>query len=128
MLTGKTPFYNGKMKQMALFKAIVRGKWEFAKNSDASEAARDLIRRILVVDPKERLGCLSRADLDIRNHAWFDGFNFGALYRKELTPPWTPTIDNPFDGSNFENWGDLENKTKEVEPLTEKEQKLFEEF
>ena len=128
MLTGKNPFYDGTMDQMTLFKHIVAGRWNFPKGSNLTAEAQDLIRKILVADPKERLGCMARADLDIRDHAWFDGYDFGALYRKEITPPWVPRISSPFDGSNFEDWSNLENKDKSLAPLSEEEQSLFVKF
>lgn len=128
MLTGENPFYNGHMDQMTLFKKIVGGKWNFPKGSKLSPEAQDLLEKIIVADPKERLGCLARADLDIRDHAWFADYDFGALYRKELTPPWIPTITSPFAGDNFENWSELENKEHNTTPLNEKEQELFAKF
>lgn len=128
MLTGENPFYDGNMDQMTLFKKIVSGKYKFPKNSKLTPEAQDLISKILVADPKERLGCLARADLDIRDHAWLDGYDFGALYRKEITPPWTPTISSPFQGDNFANWDDLANKEHDTTPLSEKEQALFKTF
>lgn len=128
MLTGESPFYKEDMDQLALFKAICKGKFKYPHNSNASANARDLVEKILVLDPKDRLGCMSRADLDIRNHPWFDGFDFGALYRKELTPPWQPKISNPFDGSNFGNWKDPDKKKQNLKPLTKEEQQKFVEF
>lgn len=128
MLTGENPFYNGKMDQMTLFKKIVGGKWTFPKGNNLSPEAKDLIRKIIVADPQDRLGCMARADLDIRDHAWFGDYDFGALYRKEITPPWIPTINDPFDGSNFGNWSDLEDKEHDMTPLSEKEQSLFVKF
>lgn len=122
------PFFDGKMDQMTLFKEIVSGKWKFPKGNKLSLDAMDLIKKLIVVDPTERLGCSARADLDIRDHAWFHGYDFGALYRKEISPPWKPTITNPFDGSNFESWADLETKKHNTTPLTEEEQILFEQF
>lgn len=132
MLTGENPFYtHGDMDQMQLFKAIVKGKYTYPHNGrHVTDAAKDLIDHILVADPKERLGCKARADLDIREHAWFDGFDWGALYRKELTPPWTPKVKNPFDGSRFANWSEAEQVTHPslLKPLSDREQQLFADF
>jgi serine/threonine protein kinase len=129
--TGANPFYTSEeMDQMGLFKQIVRGKFKFPADCTASLNALDLVEKILVLDPSDRLGCKAKADLDIRNHPWFEGFDFGALYRKELTPPWKPKISNPFDGSNFGHWSDPEKEkaTQGLKPLSSEEQKLFVEF
>lgn len=128
MLVGANPFYDESMDQMDLFKAIVRGKWNIPDECDVSLGARYLLEQILVVDPKNRLGCGSRADLDIREHQWFQGVDFGALYRKNVSPPWKPTVGDPFDDSNFGDWSNLENQTKVLRPLDREEQRLFKDF
>ena len=129
MLTGENPFYTSEdMDQLSLFKAICKGKFKFPSHGKCSTDAQDLVKQLLVLDPKDRLGCKPRADLDIREHAWFDGFDFGALYRKELTPPWKPVIGDPFDGSNFGTWKDAEDKSKSFKALSAKEQHLFDDF
>jgi hypothetical protein len=95
-----------------------------------SVKAKDLIEKILVLDPKERLGCHGRGDLDLREHPWFLSVDFGKLYKKEIVAPWVPEVRNPFDSSNFACWDHLEKqKEKEdLEPLSAEEQLLFQEF
>ena len=129
MVTGENPFYiSHDMDQLSLFKAICKGKFKFPTKSHVSAPVQDLIQQLLVLEPKNRLGCKVRADLDIRDHPWFDGFDFGALYRKELSPPWQPEIGDPFDGSNFGKWKDAEDKSKTFKSLSEREQHLFDDF
>ena len=135
MVTGENPFYdyNDKhLSQRALFKRIISGKFDFPEgvSSSLSPEVKDLIRKILVVDVKERLGCMARADLDIREHPWFQkaptAVDFGKLYRKEITTPWVPPVSNPFDGGNFAKW---ENKPKDdLQPLSKEENEMFADF
>lgn len=61
----------------------------YAISKDLTEEAQDLIRRLLVEDPKERLGCSkdgkSTDFASIKSHAFFKGFDFNNL--NFLTPP-----------------------------------------
>jgi protein kinase A len=131
MLYGTNPFFDyddPNIDQKTLFMRIISGKFQFPKHTKAhvSDDAKDLIQKMLVVDANNRLGCLSRADLDLRDHPWFQQVNFGKLYRKELNAPWVPTIKSPFDGENFAKW-EAEDKRK-LKPLTGKEQAHFQKF
>lgn len=129
MLTGLSPFFNYKetnFDQRALYKRILQGKFDFPASPAVSPNAKDLIRKMLVVDPNERLGCLARADLDLRDHPWFASTNFCKLYKKEVSPPWVPAIKDPFDGCNFAKW-DVEDKSG-LKPLTAREQQHFADF
>jgi protein kinase A len=130
MLTGENPFYiRDDMNKTDLFKAIVKGKWSFPEDCKLSPSAKDLIRKILVPDPSMRLGCLARADLDLRDHPWFgQHIDWCQLYRKEITAPWVPSVHDPFDGSNFDRCDHPKKDTKGLLPLSEKEQLLFKDF
>jgi cGMP-dependent protein kinase len=111
MLFGTNPFFDyddPTVDQRTLFKRIVKADFQRPRKQSAldayaetSDTAKDLIKRLLVVKPKKRLGCMTKADLDIRNHPWFRDIDFGKLYRKELKAPWVPEISDPFDGANF---------------------------
>ncbi|KAH7731730.1 Protein kinase domain containing protein [Aphelenchoides avenae] len=66
LLAGYAPFYH--RQQLRMMRMIQEGKYEFAKEQwdSVSQDAKDLIRRVLVVDPKKRASageCLQ--------HPWF---------------------------------------------------------
>lgn len=140
MLFGTNPFFDyddPTIDQRTLFKRIVKGQFQRPRKQSAIDAyqnvsddAKDIIKKMLVVNTTKRLGCMARADLDIRDHPWFankdTGIDFGKLYRKELKAPWVPTVTSPFDGQNFSvpKAGD---KSK-LKPLSDKEQRQFKEF
>jgi len=112
MLFGTNPFMDyddPTIDQRTLFKRIVKASFQRPQKQSALDAyaktskdAKDLIKKLLVVKPRKRLGCRGQADLEIRNHPWFSDIDFGKLYRKELTAPWIPKISDPFDSSNFD--------------------------
>lgn len=129
MLCGITPFYDKKVDQMTLYRRIIQADYVFPKGDFLSREAMDLIQEMLVVDPTGRLGSFARGARDIQDHDWFRGtVDWDKLSRKELKAPWTPEISDPLDVSNFDNWDHLANKKQGGDPLTEAEQRLFEDF
>ena len=61
----------------------------------------DLIRKLLVRNPEKRLGYHKGAE-EIMDHEFFKTIDWDALYRKEVTPPFRPTIKDKNDLSNFD--------------------------
>ena len=136
MLFGTNPFFDyddPNIDQNTLFKRIVKGSFQRPKKQTALDAyantsteAKDLIKKLLQVKRHKRIGCMANADLDIRNHPWFEDIDWGKLYRKEIEAPWVPDIADPFDGTNFKS---VEEKSKSgLKKLTNREQKMFENF
>jgi serine/threonine protein kinase len=69
-LSGDLPFFSSGTDE-ELFDLVRRCEWEFSNNiwDDVSEEAKDLITKLLVRDPKQRLNCSQ-----IMEHAWFSKF------------------------------------------------------
>jgi len=144
MLFGTNPFFDyndPNVDQRTLFKRIVKGQFQRPQKQTAIDAyqavsadAKDIIKKMLVVNVNKRLGCGARADLEIRDHPWFastekgttGAIDFGNLYRKELKAPWVPTVTSPFDGANFSK--KREQNKSNLKPLSAREQKQFEHF
>jgi hypothetical protein len=64
-------------------------------------ASKDLIRRLLVLDPTARLGCQGSAA--VRAHQFFRGVDFNEIYALTLVPPLQPPPPaGDDDGSCFE--------------------------
>mmetsp|Transcript_45798 Transcript_45798/g.85081 ORF Transcript_45798/g.85081 Transcript_45798/m.85081 type:complete len:168 (+) Transcript_45798:778-1281(+) len=128
MIVGVTPFYDHGIEQIELFKKIVQGKYIFPRKL-MTTPVRDLVKKVLVVRPSNRLGSLAGGDKDIRRQEWFDDFDFDGLMRKEIKAPWVPKLKDPLDVSNFDNWDHLDTPPdKKQKPLSEKEQKMFKDF
>jgi len=129
MLLGYSPFYKENIDQMTLFKRIVKVQFSFPAWCEASDASQDLVKKILVLKPTNRLGSLAGADADIREHIWLSSVSAKELLSKSIKAPWVPKIKNPFDVSNFDNWDHLEDKERaKGRSLTAKEQTVFEDF
>ena len=125
MLTAETPFAASGTDQMTLFKAIVRGNYKISKR--CIPAVHDLVKRILVTRPSNRLGSLARGDMDIKEHEWLADVNFDKLREKKFRAPWSPTITDPTDVSTFDNWDHMA-QDERLAPITKTEQTQFKEI
>ena len=113
---------------MGLFKNICKGK--FDTSALVYPYAKDLINRMLVVSQHDRLGSFAGAEMDIKRHPFFEDIDWKKLSDKELKVPYKPTVKNPLDGSNFDDYSKLEAKEKKQTyiPLTGREQAIFDKF
>ncbi|KAF6143549.1 hypothetical protein GIB67_029718 [Kingdonia uniflora] len=90
LLYGRTPF-KGTTKEATLHNIASSRTFRFPDASDVAHAydsmevqARDLIEKLLVKDPLERLGC-ARGASDIKRHSFFDGIKWPLI--RTYTPP-----------------------------------------
>ena len=90
LLAGRPPFKAG--NEFQTFQKIVALDYEFPR--DFPEIARDLVERLLILDPQRRLSIEH-----IKNHQFFDGITWGrglwqqkAPRLKAYTPPLQPLI------------------------------------
>ena len=121
MLAGFPPFYAD--TPLAIYSAILGGKIEWPRAVQG--LARDLVGSLLVADRTKRIGNLKNGSEDVKNHEWFQGVDWEEVYDKKLIAPFVPTVKGETDTSNFEDYSDEE---LEIEPVTEAEAKLFENF
>jgi serine/threonine protein kinase len=125
MLTGLPPFYASKRED--LFSKI-----KFAAPplpSTLSMEAADLIRSLLVKDPESRLGGGLNGVADLKDHPFLSGVNWGAHYRKEITPPFVPVIKTDLDLSNFSpEFTQMSLETRQADPFAVQEYPDFDQF
>jgi len=129
MLVGRSPFYSYGTDQVSLFKRIVQVKYNFPPGGLVHELAQDLIQRLIVRRQSNRLGCLARGDMDIRDHMWFNIIDVDKLMRKQWPTPWVPRIKDPLDATHFDSYRHLENEPPSKKPpLSPSEQVAFKDF
>jgi CRP-like cAMP-binding protein/tRNA A-37 threonylcarbamoyl transferase component Bud32 len=129
MLVGRSPFYSYGTDQVSLFKRIVQVKYSFPHGGAVHELAQDLIQRLIVRRQANRLGCLSRSDMDVRDHSWFNIIDVDKLLRKQIPPPWIPRIKDPLDATHFDSYRHLENEPPSTKPLlSPAQQAMFKDF
>jgi len=121
MLAGYPPFYAE--NPLGIYEKILAGKIEWPKSIE--NVAKDLIRKLLVIDRTKRIGNLKNGADDIKNHKWFKGIDWEDVYSRKLKPPFVPKISGEGDTSNFQEYSDEE---LEIEPVTEREARVFQDF
>ena len=89
---------------MELYQLILRGQFIFPQY--VGKVAKEIIQKLLVSNPSQRLGSLKRGHREISSHAFFKTTDWTALVRKELKAPYVPTIKSPTDTSNFDEYED----------------------
>lgn len=67
-----------------------------------TKEANDLIRKLLVINPKKRLGSGPWGADKIKNHSYFKDIDWEKAWNKELTPPFIPDIKDDLDLKYFD--------------------------
>jgi len=123
MLCGYPPFYDE--NPFGIYQKILVGKIDFPKHVD--EYAKDIIKRLLVHDKTQRLGCLARGADDIKRHKFFRGVDWNALHSRRIQAPILPQVSSPLDTHYFDVYPE-----DDVEPagsgVSATEQQLFKDF
>ncbi|XP_043472005.1 cGMP-dependent protein kinase, isozyme 1-like isoform X2 [Leptopilina heterotoma] len=102
LLVGKPPFRGS--DHMSTYNKILKGVEMVGIPSIVNRNANNLIKKLLRLNPSERLGYQRNGIQDIRDHKWFSNFNWSALQRLSLPAPIVPTIRNSIDTRNFERY------------------------
>ncbi|XP_032881088.1 ribosomal protein S6 kinase alpha-5-like [Amblyraja radiata] len=101
LLTGASPFTvdGAKNSQSEISRRILKNDPPFS--AEIGPTAKNLIQKLLVKDPKRRLGSGPTGAAKIKLHAFFQGLNWTDLATKSIEPPIKPIIKNELDVSNF---------------------------
>ena len=106
MLASYPPFYDD--DPMKTYNKIMQGNIVYP-NHFSSDVV-DLISKLLQPRVSQRLGMLSGEVNDIKSHPWFHSINFDDVYNKRVQAPIIPKIKSLTDISNFENYGNTQQK------------------
>ncbi|CDR18463.1 unnamed protein product [Oncorhynchus mykiss] len=68
---------------------------------DMSPLAKDLIQRLLIKDPKKRLGSGPDGADNVKKHPFYQNINWEDLAAKRVPAPFKPVIRDELDVSNF---------------------------
>ncbi|XP_044577160.1 ribosomal protein S6 kinase alpha-5-like isoform X1 [Cotesia glomerata] len=105
LLTGASPFTvdGQKNNQQEISNRILTTEPPIPKN--LSPVVQNLIERLLVKNPRQRLGGGPRDAREIKEHPFFmdapPPFNWEALEKRQIPPPFVPKIAHELDTSNF---------------------------
>ncbi|VEU22591.1 DEKNAAC103351 [Brettanomyces naardenensis] len=104
-LFGYPPFNASSPEE--IFENILHGEIEWPNlpadelRRYCSDSARDLITRLLIKDPKKRLG--AGGSQEIMGHPYFDGLNWDTLFEEEAS--FVPDTENPESTEYFDRRG-----------------------
>ncbi|XP_029900813.1 ribosomal protein S6 kinase alpha-2 [Myripristis murdjan] len=98
MLTGSLPFQGKDRKEtMALILKAKLGMPQFL-----SPEVQSLLRALFKRNPANRLGAGPDGVEEIKRHRFFAPIDWNKLYRKEVRPPFKPTVGRPEDTFHFD--------------------------
>lgn len=100
MLTGQLPFH-GKDRRDTMSQIL---KAKLSMPQFLSNEAQMLLRSLFKRNPKNRLGAGPDGAEKLKRCAFFKGIDWNALVRKDITPPFVPTLapNNPDDAHYFD--------------------------
>ncbi|GIL88393.1 hypothetical protein Vretimale_15023 [Volvox reticuliferus] len=91
LLTGRQPFSTPKTDDpMVVMRRIVDENYQIKYPPYLSQAAKDLIARLLERKPAKRLGMLNARALDVKNHKWFESLPWEELEARRMAAPRKP--------------------------------------
>lgn len=98
MCCGWSPFYAEDTQQM--YKNICFGKIKFPKGV-ICEDGKQFVKGLLNRNPKHRLGA-QRDAAELKAHPFFKTIDWDALARKQVTPPFKPSVESDESVANFD--------------------------
>jgi len=102
MLVGVPPFTDD-LDPMQIYQKVLKGVVPEPKGMrPLSKDAKNLIDRLLVREPSERLGCMKLGTEEVKRHGFFSKLNWHRLEKKLIQPPYVPELSDPLDTSCFD--------------------------
>lgn len=94
LLTGRQPFSSPKTDDpMVVMRRIVDDNFAVKFPPYLSPAGKDFVLRLLERKPTKRLGMLQGKARDVKQHKWFEGFDWDALAARKIAAPRKPRDD-----------------------------------
>jgi len=59
---------------------------------DVAQELRDLMKRLLVHNPNQRLGALKAGAAEVKAHPWFANFDWTSFAKCQLKAPYVPQV------------------------------------
>lgn len=139
-VAGHTPFVQFASDPMKMYEKIC--ECDYKCPSFFSPPLKDLVSNLLQVDVTKRCICnslhvtcllivfsyrfgnLKNGRNDIKNHEWYNGYDWFGTLNQEITAPFVPKIQDELDTSNF----DKQKETKLVKSKTNQFENEFADF
>mmetsp|Transcript_19510 Transcript_19510/g.61291 ORF Transcript_19510/g.61291 Transcript_19510/m.61291 type:complete len:114 (+) Transcript_19510:52-393(+) len=85
---------------MQIYQKVNRGIGKVSFSGKV-KPAQDLIRGLCTANPSERLPMKKEGIRLIQRHPWFAGFDWDAMEKLTMKPPYVPVVKNKRDAGNF---------------------------
>ncbi|KAG9397177.1 Protein kinase domain [Carpediemonas membranifera] len=118
MTAGYPPFYDADGDPYKTYEQILSQPVQFTSDFDSD--TRSLVRHLLQKNKSQRLGNLHGGAQDVKQHRFFDGVNWDAIFQRRTDGPIIPKVKGADDTSNFEDYSeddDLLDPAKQRRPL-----------
>ncbi|KAI9475461.1 MAG: camp-dependent protein kinase 10 [Benjaminiella poitrasii] len=103
MMAGYPPFFDD--NHFGIYEKILSGKVQYPAYFESS--AKDLLKKLLVIDRTRRLGNLKGGADDVKKHKWFrNTTDWYGILNKTIRAPLIPAYSSEHDTSNFEKYPD----------------------
>lgn len=110
MIAGVEPFNDE--DTMLVYQKILKGKIKFPSTFPPN--AKSLVKHLLTQDLSKRYGNLKGGVSDIKNHRFFNGFDFSGVLKNKLKAPYIPKVNSKGDCNNFSIYDDSEGNAEDV--------------
>jgi serine/threonine protein kinase len=98
MISGLPPFYSRNRETM--FDKIMKAEITFPQQM--SMDAKDILSKLLVRDPQQRLGSGEGDAAELKAHPFFRDIDWATLATGTVIPPWAPMVNGSLDTSQFD--------------------------
>lgn len=100
MLSGSHPFKSKRKNKQQIFAQITDEPVPMLPGF--SDAAKDLITKLLKIDPKERLGSSDLDAEEVKSHEFFEKVDWDKIMAKQHSPPYKPCLEDHTDLRNID--------------------------
>lgn len=99
LMFGHPPFQSS--YPLKTYDKVMKGLQDLEFPSHAKSQNTNIIQELLKTQPDQRMPMRNRGVSKLKNHSWFDGFDWQGLSDQTLQPPYVPNIESLKDLSNF---------------------------
>ncbi|KAB5528898.1 kinase-like domain-containing protein [Coniochaeta sp. 2T2.1] len=126
-LTGYPPFWH--QNPIEIYKQIVEKPVVFPQDPAISDEAKDIIRQFCTVDRSRRLGNIQGGAARVKEHPFFAGVDWEAVYERRHKGPILPPVRFPGDAQCFDIYPEEDaNQAEYTEELRGRWDEYFKDF
>lgn len=99
LLSGHPPFESA--TPMQIYQKVTKGITRVAFPKKCKGHAETFIKALCQTDPQQRLAVKKGGIQNIKEHAWYTGFDWEAMMNRNMKVPYKPQVKSKKDNTNF---------------------------